>query len=244
MEFLYFEKDVYHNVKQEIYPTFIRSTVCSKPIFKDKAFECVNQIIRKRNSSYNMSNPVRNDSILRAKRKVFDIAMLNKFDYFITWTLDKNKIDRYDVKEIKQKLLTFLSNLRQRYNAKYLLIPEFHKDKAIHMHGLFSGDFKLIDSGIKTKDGKIIYNMPQWTYGFSTAIEISGDYLNVCKYITKYVEKDFKKIFGKFYYSGGVLIREPAKKYCDADYDAIEATEYHCEKANASFKYIISEKIL
>lgn len=243
MKLLYTEHEVYHNVKEEIYPTCIRSTVCTKPIFKDKNYELTKPIVRERRTSYNTDNPVRDDSVLRAKRKVFDISMLNQFDYFVTWTLDKRKINRYDKKVIKQKLLNFLSNLRQRYNAKYLLIPEYHKDGAIHMHGLFTGDFKLIDSGFKTKDGKTIYNMPQWSYGFSTAIKISGDYSNVCKYITKYVEKDFKKIFGKFYYSGGDLIREPIKKYYNIDFNAVEAPEFYCKEANLSFKYVLSENI-
>lgn len=227
------------NTKIEIYPNFERTTVCSKPIFnKLRPYYPLMPSGEKISKPQNLNNPVRDDSVLRAKRKVFDIALLNTYDYFFTWTLDKTKIDRYDVKVIKQKLIKYLNNMQQRHNFRCLLIPEYHKDGAIHFHGLCSGNLKLVDSGKKTESGQIIYNMSQWRLGFSTAIELYGDYMTVCKYITKYISKDFKKIFGKFYYTCGELVREPEKVYTDIPFYLVDSPAYYNSDSDCSFKYL------
>lgn len=186
-----------------------------------------------------MKNETRNDNLRRAKITVFDIASINEFTHFITWTLDKEKINRYNPKEVSKKLRNFLHNMQKRYKLSYLIIPELHKDGAIHMHGLIKGDIKLINSEHKTKDDKIIYNMPQWSLGYSTAIEITGDNSTVAKYITKYMSKDFNKIFGSFYYAGGKgLKRNPPTKLYHSDYELVNVPEYIIQKAKIGFKYI------
>ncbi len=57
-----------------------------------------------------MNNEVRDDNMRRARNKVFDIARLNDFQWFITWTLDKHLIDRYNPTEVSKKLKNFLNN--------------------------------------------------------------------------------------------------------------------------------------
>jgi Geminivirus Rep catalytic domain. len=230
---------VYHNTKAKIYPNGQqRITVCSKPIFKDEYWEQIDKPLPMPKPK-NMENDVRGDSVKRAKERIFDVAMCNQFDYFVTWTLDADKINRYDAKQISTKLKKFLNNKVTRNNARYLVIPEHHKDGAIHMHGLLSGDFEMVDSGKKTKDGKIIYNMPQWSLGFSTAIQLDEQKERVSRYITKYVTKDFKKIFGSFYYAGGHgLVRHPKTQIYDVDYDSLDLQEYSPEAVNLWFKYI------
>ncbi len=216
----------------------MRLTVCSKPIFKDPAFELIKPPIVKEPKPKNMDNPVRNDSAKRAKETIFDIARLNDFTHFITWTLNKEKIDRYDPAAVKKKLKRFLNNMQQRYRLKYLIVPEYHKDGAIHMHGLISGNIKLVDSSKKDEHGRTIYNMPQWTLGFSgvTCIEKKE---HLAEYITKYISKDFKKIFGSFYYAGGKgLIRHPPVTLYDTDYFQVNAKEYSVPKANLGYKYL------
>lgn len=232
---------VFHNTKAKHYSDgTVKITICSNPIFKESGWEerCREPPSEPVSKPKNMSNEVRDDNMRRAKTKVFDIAAENDFTYFITWTLDKEKIDRYDPFEVSKKLKTFLDNHSRRHCLKYLIIPEHHKDGAIHMHGLISGDIKLIDSGTKTKDGKTIYNMPQWKLGFSTAIEITGDKQNVAKYITKYISKDFKKIFGSFYYAGGKgLKRSPSVILYDTEYEKVNSKEYTKPEIKLAFKY-------
>lgn len=247
--------NVYYNTKEKVYPNGQREiTICSKPIFKlDEYMESVedSEPVPK---PKNMDNEVRPDNIRRAKAKIFDIAMCNQFDYFITWTLSKEEIDRYDSKAVSDKLKNFLDNCVKRKNLKYLVIPEYHEDGAIHMHGLISGDLKMIDSGKKTKvqkgskdARKIIYNMPEWTLGWSTAIELDGEQDNVAKYMTKYITKEFRKIFGSFYYAGGRgLVRTPELRVYDCDYDdeAFEdLKEYRPDGVHLWFKYLTVESL-
>lgn len=232
---------VFHNVKVKTYPDRTRhETICSKPIFKDSGWELYSPDLsaEKISKPKNMTNDVRPDSVRRAKQKIFDIALCNDYRYFVTWTLNKDKIDRFSSDEVSKKLKSFLRNMVDRNDLLYLVIPEHHKNGAIHMHGLMSGNFKLVDSGRRTLDGKTIYNMPQWKFGFSTAIEITGDRSRVSKYITKYVSKEFRKIFGSFYYAGGRgLVRSPSIQLYDIDYEKVNSKAYGNPDINLFFKY-------
>lgn len=235
--------NVYANTKAKIYPNGQHKiTLCSKPIFKIDEYMVPVEFTEPEPKPKDMTNDVRMDSIKRAKERIFDIAMCNEFDYFVTWTLNPELINRYDAQEVSHKLKKFLDNRVQRNDARYLVIPEHHKDGAIHMHGLLSGNFELLDSGHKTKDGKTVWNMPQWSLGYSTAIGLDGSQLAVSKYITKYVTKEFKKIFGSFYYAGGHgLVRSPKVRVYDSDYDQFEEKEYKPDGVNLWFKYIMTD---
>lgn len=229
--------DVFVNCRVEHYPGYKKYTVADIPIFKDPAWE--NR--KKRNripKPQNLENISQSRSISRARKRIHDIAALNEFKYFITWTLDGRLIDRYKPQVISKKLKTFLSNKSKRNSMSYLVIPELHKDgKAIHLHGLIDGNFTLSDSGIRTKDGKMISNMPDWKYGFSTCIEITGDKENTAKYITKYISKDFRKLFGNFYYAGGGIKRIPPTTYENVDYNELDIKPYYVRELGVNFKY-------
>ena len=208
--------DVKYNVRIKEYPSGLqRLTICSSPVFKDQNYERTDidhnrfqRLIESLNQTprhYNPDTDPRNDSIKRSKEKVFDIAMLNQFDYFITWTLNRKKIDRYSPDEVSQKLKRFLQNMVRTYDLCYVLIPEHHKDGAIHMHGLMSGNLKLSPAFHKhshnplfTKSGIRVQNCDQWKYGWSTAIPTYGENEHVARYITKYITKNYRKIFGNF----------------------------------------------
>lgn len=152
----------------------------------------------------------------RAGKRVFDLVACNPdLNFFCTFTLDKAKIDRYDYKAIVKKLNTFLDNHVRRDGLKYVLVAEYHKDKAIHFHALMNDVLTRVDSGKKTK-GHTIYNLPQWTLGFTTAIEVYGTREAVCKYITKYITKGCGKVGGRWFYHGGALV-EPDFCYDSCD---------------------------
>ncbi len=241
--------DIYHNVKEKIYPNGMsKITVCSRPIYREPGYYAVEpltntELPKKVTKPKNMLNEVRDDNLKRAREKVFDIAFCNSFDYFITWTLNKEKIDRYDPVEVSKKLQTYLRNKAYRNGLKYLVIPEHHKDGAIHMHGLISGNIRLVDSGNKTERGATIYNMPEWTYGYSTAIETDHDTGRIAGYIVKYVTKEFRKIFGNYYYAGGPgLVRHAPSVLYDMPYGDVKAKEYSVPEAFAAFKYLTREE--
>lgn len=175
----------------------------------------------------------------RARRRLFELARCNHFDLFITLTLDREKVDRYDIRAVTKKLNTWLDNRVRRHGLKYLLVPELHKDGAYHYHGLINSDaVRLFDSGRTYKDGRTIYNLPDWKFGFTTAVKLNGEYENVCKYIAKYVTKQIStgKIAGRYCYSGGDL-EKPTVKYFTWDKEP-EGNELLIEAAGLMLRYV------
>lgn len=233
--------EVYVNCRIEQFPGYKRIAVASHPIFKPDGWEAAEAPARFRAAKGEQTEcSPEQRSVNRAKKKVHDIAALNDFDYFITWTLDKQLIARTEADIVSTKLKTFLGNKVKRNNMSYLVIPELHKDGlGIHMHGLVSGSFTLNDSGRKTANGRKIWNMTDWPYGFSTCIEQDGNRERTANYIAKYLSKDFRKIFGNFYYAGGNITRYPPTSYTNMDYDQVNAPPYQVPNSGVSIKYLI-----
>lgn len=151
----------------------------------------------------------------RAKRKLFDTAFCNDFDLFFTLTLSPDEIDRYDYKATMKKLTYWLNDRVKRRGLRYVMVPELHKDGALHFHGLANSEaLRLVDSGHKDKRGKVIYNLPEWRLGFTTAVKLDGDYGAVCRYVSKYITKQAQggTIGGRYWYHGGNL-RGPVYRY-------------------------------
>lgn len=208
--------EIGHNVRIKTYPDGSSVIlVASVPIFRDSGWElsCEPKAAEKVSD--------KSDSLSRARRRarsaVYDIARATEFKYFVTLTLDKEQVNRYDPTEIIKKLNTWLDNNVRRRGLTYILIPEHHKDGAIHFHGFFNAALPVADSGHADRNGHTIYNLPRWSYGFSTAIELYGDYSSAVGYVCKYINKQEEKIGGRWYYSGGD-IRRPVITLSDMDF--------------------------
>lgn len=80
-------------------------------------------------------------------------------------------------------------------------------------------------------DGRIVYNLKNWRFGFSTAIELTGDKLYTAFYITKYITKDCSKIFGRFFWHSRNL-QKPKIIIHDLDFEKVQSADY------GGFKYI------
>lgn len=177
----------------------------------------------------------------RARAQVRDLALCNGFRWFVTLTLDGEQIDRYDMAGITRKLNNWLDNQVRRHGLKYVLVPERHKDGAVHFHGFFNDAVVALDSGtISMPGGKkprkprsaaqrqawlddgghVVYNLPAWSLGFTTAIEVYGDYAAAVGYVCKYIGKQGEKPGGRWYYSGGDLAR-PRVEYADMSLDDV-----------------------
>lgn len=134
----------------------------------------------------------RRRSIRRTRQAVEALCRGNLWKYFVTLTLDPKKINPYDFDKCIEAVTNFFIKERRKYpGIKYVIVPEQHKSKAWHFHGLVAGcDWMpvLVDSG-KRKRNQIIYNLStEWTLGFSTVSTVRkqgacGTYLS--KYITK-----------------------------------------------------------
>lgn len=195
----------------------------------------------------------RPDSVKRAKDRIFDYTFNNKFDYFFTGTINPEKFDSKDPKALLKPIQNWLKDRVKRDGLEYILIAERHKKGGIHFHGLIKCDnLDLVDSGTKSykgnkrkikdftairkgfnpADGKVIYNLKKWKFGFTTCMKVYGDPINVAYYITKYITKDCKKIFGKFFWHSRNL-KKPDIIVEHMDYEEIQSKEF-----KGAFKYI------
>ena len=208
-----------------------------------KENEQIRKAVEKRRAERNEN---RMDSIKRSKDKVFDIVYQNEFKYFVTLTLcESDKVDRRNPKDVIRVLSKWLNNAVTRKGLQYILIPEYHPSSgAIHAHALINDCFRLEDSGRRIYHGKAwkvedlekyrvytgglkpVFNIPDWKYGFSTAIPLDGEVARVAYYITKYVTKDIQKIFGKFFWSSKNIVRDTNVHYLNVDYNAVPKKEY------------------
>lgn len=151
------------------------------------ALEIIEELETKNNNNYGKLI----NNIIRAKSTVFEYSICNEFDYFITLTLDKNKLDRYDLDNYIKKLGQWMRDYRKKYKTdiQYILIPEKHKDGAWHMHGLIKG---IHESDIeKNKNGYLDWISYSKKFGYCSLGEIK-DKIKVSKYITKYITKGLK----------------------------------------------------
>ena len=196
-------KDCLYNSRIKYYPDGSYKLSCfNRQIYNPNGMErCFENVGGKEK---NMNNDSRSDSVKRSKERIFDIALLNDWDYFITVTFDPEKVDSLDPKAVIKKLNNWLRNAVYRKGLKYVLVPEYHQSGRIHLHGLICGDFNYINSEHKTNRGQDILNISDWTYGFSTAIALDDNKTATAKYMTKYITKDLGKIFGNFTLAVGI----------------------------------------
>lgn len=208
--------------------------------------ECVED---EKESEANEWNKLR--SIRRSKELVKAIGNMNEWDYFFTGTFDKEKVgDRKALDKLKKSTLEFFKNQSKKYGIKYLLIPELHKDGALHWHGLIRDPddlLKLTDSG-KKHNGRTIWNMDSWNKykGFNTCVEIGkgvDDVMAVSNYISKYISKNDERIFDKYFYSSKGLINHPKITYLDFDELPIDFFEDVYENPICYMKTIRKEEI-
>lgn len=129
------------------------------------------------------------NNISRARGRVFELAMCNQWDYFVTLTLNADNIDRYDLPNAVKRFGEWVSNYNRKYKTrlKYLLVPEQHKDGAWHFHGLFDGI--SLESLCRNKYS--YYDLPYYhnRFGFISLSEVR-DHNRTASYITKYISKD------------------------------------------------------
>lgn len=213
--------------------------VCDRPIFAPDGWEPSSR--RRANRIRDSSAAGGGDSVRamrRARAQVRELAHCNQLNWFVTLTLSPEVVNRYDIEAITGKLNVWLDNQVRRRGLAYVLVPERHKDGAIHFHGLFNNALEMVDSGHTDRGGHTIYNLPRWTLGFTTAIRLYGDRDKAVGYVTKYIGKQGEKPGGRWYYSGGALLR-PEVSYADLSIrDAMEQPGAYCftvEDAKAAF---------
>lgn len=180
-------------------------------------------------------------AIRRAKGAAFDAIMCNPdIDLFATLTYAPDQVeDKASYAECYRYLNTFFSNRVQRRGLKYICAPELTKKGDVHFHFLCNSSAVKLTEAINpntnkllTHGKKILYNLPEWTRGFSSAEFITEGGENrdaVAKYIFKYIGKDTaNKVGGRYLLTGGNLVR-PFYAYGDSPDEFIEkgVEKYH-----------------
>ena len=212
----------------------------------------------------------RKEADKRATRKIEDIILLNPdMRYFATLTFDLSKVKSNDQEQVANVFTQWLKNNTYRKGLKYVFVPEYHqKDNKIHFHGVINNALTFVDSGTRkvngyhkpvrqskidkwlkagriTEDdvGNVVYNVKEWQFGFSTAVEVQKSIKNVVLYVTKYISKDVmgkNKIFGKRYWSSRNIETLPVIMLENVPLDTFEKLklkEYRNPYDNNAYKY-------
>ena len=202
------------------------------------------------------STELRDDVLKRNRERVFDIVYCNHWDWFLTITFDPKKVDFTNVNEVMRKLNIWLQNKVRRNGLQYILVPErFKKTNGIHCHALINDVVKTTYSNrirvgkrsvpeeickqehIEYSDSDKIFNVPEWKYGFSTALPISENAGKLSVYLTKYITKGNDRIFGRYYWSSRNIDREPYIEYTNSSYDEIDLPEFEVPGTAYKVKY-------
>lgn len=210
--------EVYNNVKKvDLNGEIYRDMVFDYPIIKSGKMMPL-----KRKESYSgFYSQEENEkrALRRAKTCITDYVKTNvDLVNFVTYTLDAQKIDRYNEQEIYKKMRDWLSNRVRRKGLKYVLVPEMHKDGAWHFHGFTN---LALD----------------WSYGFYLNKEIKSTRQrdNGVRYITSYVKKDMTKFNGRRYLHSRNL-EKPIKIYDNVDFDSFEGKLLELEDISVRMK--------
>lgn len=184
-------------------------------------------IDKRKHTSLKKDRNYKNDAKFRAKRQVIEYTMNNVFNWFVTITFDKNKIDRYNVELLEKKVRQWLDNIRINYGnrAKYILVPEYHKDGAVHYHALLNMENdKLI----------YLYNHDQWKkpvykdrllfnkFGRNQWIPIESYTEPVGLYISKYITKLPEMMNKQYYFASQGLNKSERLQYDDKIIDHLQ----------------------
>jgi hypothetical protein len=153
-------------------------------------------------------------SLRRTQKELQDLIECNPFEWFGTFTFDPKKIDRHDEQAVKKAMTSFLNHAKRKSpNMTYILVPERHKDGAIHFHGLL-GNFngKMADSGSQWQK-QPIFNVVDYKLGFTNFTKIR-DKAKTANYCRKYITKDMATTqSSKKRYWRSRNLKQPLKTY-------------------------------
>lgn len=81
-------------------------------------------------------------SRLRARRVLLEVALCNDWEFFCTFTFSPEKFNRYELFPIQDRFTQWVRDQRKKpgyEDLAYALVPEKHEDGAWHFHGFISG---------------------------------------------------------------------------------------------------------
>ncbi len=190
----------------------------------------------------------------RAQKRAYDYIRCNPdLNMFITLTFDPEAVDRQSWENIVGKINDWLDNRVRRRGLKYVLCPEYHHDgESIHFHGLMNESaLKLANAvnprtgGKLYRQGKTVYNISDFPFGFTTAIRVTGEEASkACAgYIFKYMRKQGgQRIGGRYFLAGGALLK-PIYIYGNLDYAAVDAPAFALQGVSGGCKVLKGDEL-
>lgn len=190
----------------------------------------------------------------RAQKRAYDYIRCNPdLDMFVTLTFDPEAVDRQSWDQIVHRINDWLDNRVRRRGLIYVLCPEYHHDgHSIHFHGLMNeSGLKLANAvnprtgGKLYRNGKTVYNIADFPFGFTTAIRVTGaEASKACAgYIFKYMRKQGgQRIGGRYFLAGGDLVK-PIYIYGNIDYAAVDAPAFALKGANGGCKVLTGDAL-
>lgn len=170
-------------------------------------------------------------AVSRAKRVILELALCNRWDYFCTFTLDKDKYNRYDLHKWYKDFSQWIRDQRKKHGCmiRYILIPELHEDGAWHIHGLMVdlpedlvsfSELRYI-RGWKVPNDLVKANYKCWLsyhnkFGFCSLGDLkkpvaAGFY--VTKYVAKSLDKSPLAVGQHLYYASHGLLRSTVQTH-------------------------------
>ena len=220
------EQATTHAVRAVYYPTaeglkLARVQVCPVRAYKESGWELIGDLAAEPAADREASDPIknRNRAIRRARQSAFDAIMSSEgLDAFVTLTYSPEEVgDKTSYEECYKRLRAWLSNGVQRRGLAYVGVPEYTKRGDVHFHMLAnSSALKLVEAVSAStnrkikRNGKQVYNVADWSAGFSTALLIDNHAEESAKtacacYMWKYMSKSSEKIGGRYFLKGGNL---------------------------------------
>lgn len=214
---------MWYNVRVKTYPDGHKQYMWSeKPILRDIPDECKPKKRTKIKVPGIDEEGRRRDNMSHSINNVYDLARSNDFNWFITLTFDKRKVNRYDYDECSMAIRLFTKRL-YKLGCKWLIVPEQHEKGGYHFHGEVQGDLPLTPSG-KTCYNEAagqqvpIYNLTNYEYGFTTVTKIY-DQRRTSSYIAKYLTKKIAVPKGRKCYWASKSLARPEVDYLCTRHD-------------------------
>lgn len=163
-------------------------------------------------------------SLRRTQKELQDLVDCNNFEWFGTFTFDPAKIDRHDEQAVKKSMSVWLNNQRRHSPEMiYILVPERHKDGAIHFHALIGNyNGKMADSGSQWQK-QPIFNVVSYNLGFTNFTKIRNK-AKTANYCRKYITKDMANTdTNKRRYWRSKNLLKPVKTYNASVEDTLQA---------------------
>lgn len=209
-----------YNARLYNYPTGQHVTIYDKTVTKSKMSDNFRRDYKNEDRTDEEREHCISVSMARTKNNIYNIARSHVWKWFVTFTFNRDKTDASDYELVVKRLCKNIEHTKERRcpNLKYLIVPELHSDGInYHFHGLFSGcdELDFVFSGHFDKQGRPVFNLPSWRWGFTTATLV-GDTARASGYICKYVTKDTERyLYGKRRYFSNAKKTEGEKLVID-----------------------------